>query len=104
MLVAIYNRTFDKQDIPVMLHIIKLLDDNKLQLIFYKGFYERLQPLYTSIGTPRFFTNKNDLPKNTDMLFSLGGDGTMLDAITFVGNTGIPLIGINLGKVQSSRW
>jgi NAD+ kinase len=99
MLVAIYNRTFDKQDIPVMLHIIKLLDDNKLQLIFYKGFYERLQPLYTSIGTPRFFTNKNDLPKNTDMLFSLGGDGTMLDAITFVGNTGIPLIGINLGRL-----
>jgi NAD+ kinase len=99
MLVAIYNRTFDKLDIPVLLHIIKLLDDNKLQLIFYKEFYERLQPIYASANTPRFFTSKKDLPPQTDMLFSLGGDGTMLDAITFVGNTGIPLIGINLGRL-----
>ncbi len=99
MLVAIYNRTFDKQDIPVLLHIIKLLDDNKLQLIFYKEFYDRLQPFYISTNTPKFFTNKHDLPRHTDMLFSLGGDGTMLDAITFVGNTGIPLIGINLGRL-----
>jgi len=33
------------------------------------------------------------------MLFSLGGDGTMLDAVCFVGNTNIPLIGVNLGRL-----
>jgi NAD+ kinase len=30
---------------------------------------------------------------------SLGGDGTMLDTITFVGNSNIPIIGINLGRL-----
>jgi NAD+ kinase len=99
MLIAIYHRTFDKLDLPVLLHIMKLLGDHKLQLIFYKEFYERLQPYYTCPGTPKFFTGKDDLPPYTDMLFSLGGDGTMLDAITFIGNTGIPLIGINLGRL-----
>lgn len=99
MLIAIYNRTFDKLDLPVLLHILKLLDDQKLQLIFYKEFYERLQPYYTCEGSPKFFTGKDDLPRYTNMLFSLGGDGTMLDAITFIGNTGIPLIGINLGRL-----
>ncbi len=99
MLVAVYNRTFDKHDINVLLNILKLLDDNKLQLIFYKEFYERLEPYYTCHNNPRFFTSKRDLPLQTDMLLSLGGDGTMLDSITFVGNTGIPLIGINLGRL-----
>ena len=99
MLVAIYNRTFNQEDVPIVLHILKLLDDNKLQLVFYKEFYERIEPHYTPVSTPRFFTSKSDLPLNTDMLFSLGGDGTMLDAICFVGSSGIPLIGINLGRL-----
>jgi NAD+ kinase len=99
MLVAIYNRTFDALDTPVLLHILKLLEDHKLQIVIYKEFYERLQPHYKFVSQPRFFTNKSDLPSHTDMLFSLGGDGTMLDAICFIGNSGIPLIGINLGRL-----
>lgn len=99
MLVALYNRTFDPQDVPVILHILKLLEDNKLQLVFYKSFYERLLPYYVPANPTRLFTSKTDLPLNTDMLFSLGGDGTMLDSICFVGDSGIPLIGINLGRL-----
>jgi NAD+ kinase len=33
------------------------------------------------------------------MLFSLGGDGTLLDTLSFVGGSNIPLIGINLGRL-----
>lgn len=99
MLVALYNRTFDAQDVPILKHILQMLEDHKLQTIFYKDFYENLQPYISFKTTPRLFTNKKDLPLNTDMLFSLGGDGTLLDTICFVGDTGIPLIGINLGRL-----
>ncbi len=99
MLVAIYNRTFDKLDVPVIIRIINLFEFHNLQVVFYKEFFDRLQPYYTFTNTPRFFTGKKDLPRQTDMLFSLGGDGTMLDAVCFVGNTDIPLIGVNLGRL-----
>ncbi|NDC40449.1 MAG: NAD kinase [Chitinophagia bacterium] len=99
MIVAIYNRTFDNVDLPVLKHILTLLEEHKLQLVFYKEFYDRLSPHYNMAATPRFFTSMHDIPANTDMLFSLGGDGTMLDAVCFVGNLGIPLIGINLGRL-----
>ena len=99
MLVALYNRTFDEQDVPVLLRILEMLEMHKLQLVFYKGFYERLQAHTTFTCTPRLFTGKKDLPPQTDMLFSLGGDGTMLDAVCFVGNSNIPLIGVNLGRL-----
>jgi NAD+ kinase len=99
MLVALYNRTFNPEDAPTLLRILKLLEQNKLQMVFYKEFYERLQPYMQFACTPRLFTGKKDLPPNTDMLFSLGGDGTMLDAVCFVGDTNIPLIGVNLGRL-----
>ncbi len=99
MLVALYNRTFGEQDVPLLLNILKMLEQHKLQLVFYKGFYERLQPHVSFEVAPRLFTSKKDLPPHTDMLFSLGGDGTMLDAVCFVGNSNIPLIGVNLGRL-----
>ena len=99
MLVALYNRTFDEQDVPVLRRILELLEQHKLQLVFYKEFYERLEAFIPFAGTPRLFTGKKDLPVQTDMLFSLGGDGTMLDSVCFVGNSNIPLIGVNLGRL-----
>lgn len=99
MLVALYNRTFEEQDIPVLQRIIGMLDEHRLQLVFYKEFYDRIQQHLSLNCTPRIFTGKIDLPVQTDMLFSLGGDGTLLDTISFIGNSNIPVIGINLGRL-----
>ncbi len=99
MLVAIYNRTFEEENIPKILNIIHLLLKQDLQLVFHKEFYERIEPHLSLDKTPRLFKNASDLPPTTDMLFSLGGDGTLLDTVTFVGPANIPLIGINLGRL-----
>ncbi len=99
MLVALYNRTFDEQDVPFLKGLLQLLEQHKMQVIVYKGFYERLAPYAAFPVTPRLFTCRRDLPANTDMLFSLGGDGTMLDSVCYAGNTNIPLIGVNLGRL-----
>jgi len=99
MLVAIYNRTFDEKDIPTLQHIVQMMEKHRIQMVFYKDFYERLNPHVSFKETPRLFTGARDLPLNIDMLFSLGGDGTLLDTISFVGHTNIPLIGINLGRL-----
>ena len=99
MLIAIYNRIFDPVDVPVIARVIDLINQHSLQPVFYRDFYERFAPHYAFKETPRLFTGKKDLPRNTDMLLSLGGDGTMLDSVCFVGNSGIPLIGINLGRL-----
>jgi len=34
-----------------------------------------------------------------DCMISLGGDGTLLDTVTFVKDTGIPVLGINYGRL-----
>ena len=40
-----------------------------------------------------------DIRENTDMVMSVGGDGTFLSASKRVGMSGIPVLGINLGRV-----
>ena len=99
MIVAVYNRTFGKEDIPAISKILTALQAHKIQLVFYKDFYTQLKDSFAFEEIPSFFTSRLDLPLQTDMLISLGGDGTMLDTVSFIGDSNIPLIGINLGRL-----
>jgi NAD+ kinase len=45
------------------------------------------------------FTDHQSLPKEIDFLFSLGGDGTFLETLTLVRDTGIPVLGVNIGRL-----
>jgi len=42
---------------------------------------------------------EQDLPGKCTMLIALGGDGTMLSTARIIGQRGIPILGVNLGKL-----
>lgn len=99
MLVALYNRTFEEANIPTLQRVVEMLEQYRVEMMVYKDFYERLQPHVHFKNPPRLFTGHRDLPLHTHVLLSLGGDGTMLDTISFVGASNIPILGINLGRL-----
>ena len=39
------------------------------------------------------------IPPATDFLLSIGGDGTFLSAAALVGDSGVPVLGVNLGRL-----
>jgi NAD+ kinase len=43
--------------------------------------------------------NRGDLLKDVDIVLSIGGDGTLLDTVTYVGAQQIPILGINTGRL-----
>ena len=45
------------------------------------------------------FDSWRNLPADTELFLSLGGDGTFLHALTFVRDRGIPVAGINFGRL-----
>jgi NAD+ kinase len=47
----------------------------------------------------RHFLPTEEFVKDVDIVVAFGGDGTMLNAARIVGSTGIPIVGINLGKL-----
>ena len=99
MLVAIYNRSFKEENIPFLQSILQKLHQHHIRMVFFKEFYEKIAPHVPFLETPAFFTSSKDLPRDVEMLFSLGGDGTLLDTVTYVGASNIPIIGINLGRL-----
>jgi len=99
MLLALYNRVFEETDIPLLQHTFSFLKENQLRVILFRDFYERLQPYINFEEPPLLFQSNKDLPPQTDFMISLGGDGTMLDTVSYIGNSGIPVIGINLGRL-----
>src|SRR5690606_12483204 len=45
------------------------------------------------------YNAKEELPDDIGFMLNLGGDGTMLAAVSIVGDSGIPVAGINFGRL-----
>ena len=43
--------------------------------------------------------SREDLKEQTEMLLSIGGDGTFLSAAALVADSGLPVVGVNLGRL-----
>lgn len=99
MKIALYNRVFDKEDIPFFQRTFSLLKAYNVKIVLFRDFYERLKDIIAFNELPIFFTSNLDIPRDTDFFISLGGDGTMLDAVCFIGDSKIPALGVNLGRL-----
>jgi len=100
MQVAVFGRTFPsyaRENIATMFSKFNLLN---VDVWVYEPLFEFLQKK-TGLR-PRvagLFTSHKDLPEGLDFLFSLGGDGTFLETVNLVRNSGIPVLGVNIGRL-----
>lgn len=65
----------------------------------YEPFYLQLEGKIPCTNLLHIFKNDEDLFNQADLLFSIGGDGTFLETILLVRDTGIPVLGINMGRL-----
>ncbi len=99
MKIAIFGKTFSEENIGYFQHVIDKLESLNCTLIFYKPFYEKLAGKIKINSDFDFFNEQIGLKGRADFMFSIGGDGTLLDTITFIQDSGIPIMGINLGRM-----
>lgn len=98
MKVAVYGIEFQSSVIPYVEQLFKLLKEKSVELWVYRQFDTFLSSSVTA-GTWHVFEKKEELPKDIDFMLSLGGDGTMLSAVSIIRNSEIPITGINLGRL-----
>lgn len=97
MNIAIYGQSYNsntKKSIHTLLDLLLLL---QIDVTIEHDFYGEIQK-----GNPSKYSNFKtftSLDKTFDLLISIGGDGTILRAVTFVRNLSIPIVGINTGKL-----
>ena len=99
MTIAIFGSPYPEHFTKYIQHLIKRLEGEKIKIIVEEEFNSFLQNsirFSTRIDT---FDSYESLRNNADFLFSIGGDGTLLKAITFVRESYIPIMGINTGRL-----
>ncbi len=99
MKIALFGKNFAEDRFTYFQQLIGKLESGNISVSIYGPFYDFVKDRAIFASTPEIFTDHHFLPGNVNFLFSIGGDGTMLDAITLIRDSGIPLMGINLGRM-----
>ena len=99
MQIAVYGRRLKDTAVQEAAYFFTLLQEKGIDFIVYSPFYKHLlSDLGLKIGA-NTFENKEEITKDIDFVFSLGGDGTILDAVSWIGDKEIPIVGINFGRL-----
>lgn len=98
MKIALHGKTISKETCPYIQEVVNELYARKAQVFFSQHFLKEIRRYNVQIQKAETFTRQDSL-QQMDFMFSLGGDGTLLDTITYVGEAETPLVGINTGRL-----
>lgn len=96
--IAIYSRNLNNNQEEFILELLKKLLNKGLEILIFS-------PLFSSIkNQPIFLENIKTFNSSEDLLgvnymFSVGGDGTLLESVSFAKKNNIPILGINTGRL-----
>lgn len=93
---AIFGQNYQENTEKVTKEVIAILQNNNIEIIIEKQFSENFGVITKNIAT---FSSHEELDTSFDVFISIGGDGTILRAITFVRDKNIPVVGINTGRL-----
>ena len=95
MVVAIYSRGLDDEQISTIQQLLAELKMANVTIFLF----ESLLPSFSNNELITFSTYSDLVNSKVDCLISVGGDGTILDAVTLVRDSNIPILGINSGRL-----
>lgn len=97
MKVAIYGQ-YKSEDEPYVKHLFSILKKHLIKVFVEKKYFQEIKGNIskTDVST---FTSYKDLDDSFNFMITVGGDGTMLRAVTFIRESVIPTIGINTGRL-----
>lgn len=99
MRIAIYSRGIENNQIQDINLLLNGLINHGIEPVFYQEFFNRFYSAVNIEGNYSTFNSSFDMDASIDCLISLGGDGTLLDTVTLVKDSGIPVLGINYGRL-----
>lgn len=90
-----YNNSYKEQ-----LHtLIRSMLNSGDEVIVYNELRRLMGEDIPEIDTLGTFTESSEIVPGVDCIVSIGGDGTFLQAVQFARDSGIPILGINTGRL-----
>ena len=98
MKIAIYSRILSDNQTAFVCELIQKLTVKNVEVLIYEPLVGLIKKQEDSIAPLVSFKNSQEL-KGVDYMFSVGGDGTLLESVSFVKKLIIPILGINTGRL-----
>lgn len=99
--IGLYARVLrNKIAVECLQNLASYITESGINLFFHHSLVKILEDSKINIGAKyEVFTNENIVGAHLDYLLCIGGDGTMLDSMTIVKESGIPVLGFNTGRL-----
>lgn len=100
MKVAVFGKHISPDTKPFIQNLHKHLLDLGAEIVIYRRLNKFIEEHCDfDLSFEDFQTHEELLRHAPDFLITAGGDGTILDAVTYVRDSGIPILGINTGRL-----
>lgn len=99
MKVAIFGQYYQNDTRPIIRDIFVFFNRNNVEIVIEEKFLSILYEEKIVEKQYKTFSSHQDLDTSFDILISIGGDGTILRAVTYVRDSGIPVLGVNAGRL-----
>ncbi|TRZ44422.1 NAD kinase [Robertkochia solimangrovi] len=99
MKIGVYGQYYQEDAGDFIQVLLNALEENDVNIVVEAGYYEQIRKFAGITKEYAMFSSFNDLDASYDMMFSVGGDGTILRSVLFVRDLNIPILGINTGRL-----
>ena len=96
---GIYGQFYHRNAETSVEKLLNYLLEKDVQVFIEKNFFKLIKKKLDADNYHDSYKVFEELDASFDVLVSIGGDGTILRAITYVKDLGIPIVGINTGRL-----
>ena len=99
MKIAVYGRQFnDPAALPFIQQVFDSLSLHEVEIYVHHQLNEYLSGKINTV-TYNVLNEHDQIKGIIDVFITLGGDGTLLDMVSVISDSGVPVIGINFGRL-----
>lgn len=100
MQVLIFGQKLFEDQIVYINELLDALRKEEVDIYVYAPFFKLMKKEINGLEDLKTFREESEFDENNiDFVITLGGDGTILSAVTLIAHREIPIIGINLGRL-----
>jgi NAD+ kinase len=99
MTIAIYARSAKSDHSVYLEHILNFFTAEGVKVIIHEPYYKILKTEFGFELNMETYADSEELVAKAYYVISLGGDGTLLETLTLVRKSGIPVLGVNTGRL-----
>ncbi|MGB0914480.1 MAG: NAD kinase [Crocinitomicaceae bacterium] len=99
MNVSIFGRKVNKQNAAYYTEFFSIIKDFGWNPVIHTDLKEQLVKKIGLDDSADEFKDHTDLKSGIELSFSMGGDGTFIQNVKFIRDSGVPVLGINTGRL-----